>query len=155
MKRVFLTGMSGTGKSAVISELAARGYKAIDTDYDGWSELVDVPASAGPTGHGAGKEWLWPKPHHELLPGGRGRDDIRVRVESGISTRSSTNRDATASTAVMRERSRKGRTTRTEGPDERGALALRRGRDISGALRCEIDTSIRRRGSGEVSRRWN
>ena len=59
MKRVFLTGMSGTGKSAVITELAARGYKAIDTDYDGWSELVDVPASVGSTGLGEGKDWLW------------------------------------------------------------------------------------------------
>ena len=59
MKRVFLTGMSGTGKSAVISELVARGYKAIDTDYDGWSELVDVPATSGPTGLGEGKDWLW------------------------------------------------------------------------------------------------
>lgn len=29
--------MSGTGKSSVIRELAARGYKAIDTD-DGWAE---------------------------------------------------------------------------------------------------------------------
>ncbi len=36
MKRVLLTGMSGTGKSSVIRALAARGYKAIDTD-DGWS----------------------------------------------------------------------------------------------------------------------
>jgi shikimate kinase len=51
--------MSGTGKSAVVSELAARGYKAIDTDYDGWSELVDVPASTGPTGLGEGKDWQW------------------------------------------------------------------------------------------------
>ena len=32
MKRVLLTGMSGTGKSTVINELAARGYKAVDTD---------------------------------------------------------------------------------------------------------------------------
>ncbi len=38
MKRILLTGMSGTGKSSVIEELVARGYKAIDTD-DGWSEL--------------------------------------------------------------------------------------------------------------------
>jgi dephospho-CoA kinase len=37
MKRVLLTGMSGTGKSSVVRALAARGYKAIDTD-DGWSE---------------------------------------------------------------------------------------------------------------------
>jgi dephospho-CoA kinase len=29
--------MSGTGKSSVISELVARGYKAVDTD-DGWCE---------------------------------------------------------------------------------------------------------------------
>jgi dephospho-CoA kinase len=29
--------MSGTGKSSVVRELAARGFKAVDTD-DGWSE---------------------------------------------------------------------------------------------------------------------
>jgi shikimate kinase len=59
VKRVFLTGMSGTGKSAVIAELAARGYKAIDTDYGGWSELVDVAPNSGTTGLGEGKDWLW------------------------------------------------------------------------------------------------
>lgn len=37
MKRVLVTGMSGTGKSSVVRALAARGYKAVDTD-DGWSE---------------------------------------------------------------------------------------------------------------------
>ncbi len=37
MKRVLLTGMSGTGKSAVAHALAERGYKAIDTD-DGWCQ---------------------------------------------------------------------------------------------------------------------
>ena len=46
MKRVLLTGMSGTGKSTVIRELAARGFKAVDTD-DGWSEY-------GPDG-----DWVW------------------------------------------------------------------------------------------------
>lgn len=38
MKRVLLTGMSGTGKSSVVRNLVARGYKAVDTD-DGWSEI--------------------------------------------------------------------------------------------------------------------
>lgn len=38
MKRVLLTGMSGTGKSSVTAQLLARGYTAIDTD-DGWGEL--------------------------------------------------------------------------------------------------------------------
>lgn len=39
MKRVLLTGMSGTGKSSVIGELAALGYKAVDTD-GGWCESL-------------------------------------------------------------------------------------------------------------------
>jgi hypothetical protein len=37
VKRVLITGMSGTGKSSVIAELGAQGYKAVDTD-DGWCE---------------------------------------------------------------------------------------------------------------------
>ena len=37
MRRVLLTGMSGTGKSSVIGALSARGFKAVDTD-DGWCE---------------------------------------------------------------------------------------------------------------------
>ena len=37
VKRVLLTGMSGTGKSSVVQALAARGYKAIDAD-NGWCE---------------------------------------------------------------------------------------------------------------------
>jgi dephospho-CoA kinase len=50
--------MSGSGKSSVIRELASRGYKAVDTDYEGWSHLVDVPPSASP-GSGATQDWLW------------------------------------------------------------------------------------------------
>jgi dephospho-CoA kinase len=55
MKRVLVTGMSGTGKSSVLSELRERGFKTVDTDYGGWSEQVDIPASDGPPA----KEWLW------------------------------------------------------------------------------------------------
>ena len=38
MKRVLLTGMSGTGKSSVVQELVGRGYKAVDTD-DGFCDV--------------------------------------------------------------------------------------------------------------------
>ena len=50
MIRVLLTGMSGTGKSRVILELAERGYKAVDTDSDAW--CVWTKASDGP-------DWVW------------------------------------------------------------------------------------------------
>jgi shikimate kinase len=56
LKRVLITGMSGTGKSTVIRELALRGFKAIDTDYDDLSVFVppsDELRSPGETG------WLW------------------------------------------------------------------------------------------------
>jgi hypothetical protein len=36
--RVLLTGMSGTGKSALVEELRGRGYAAYDADDDGFSE---------------------------------------------------------------------------------------------------------------------
>ena len=56
MKRVLLTGMSGTGKSSVLAELRARGFKTVDTDYGGWTEQVEVAANAG---HAPAMEWLW------------------------------------------------------------------------------------------------
>lgn len=47
--------MSGVGKSSVLVELAARGYKAVDTDYGDYKEFVDG-------------EWLWNEPRiQELL----------------------------------------------------------------------------------------
>lgn len=47
MRRVLLTGMSGTGKSTTIAALAARGYRAVDLDAPGWSE------------HGPDGDWVW------------------------------------------------------------------------------------------------
>lgn len=41
MKRVLVTGMSGAGKSALLDELAARGYRTVDTDYGDYYETVD------------------------------------------------------------------------------------------------------------------
>jgi shikimate kinase len=46
VQRILITGMSGTGKSTILGELAARGQTTVDTDYGGWTERV-------------GNEWLW------------------------------------------------------------------------------------------------
>jgi predicted ATPase len=35
--RVLITGMSGTGKSTAIAELARRGHRVVDTDLSAWS----------------------------------------------------------------------------------------------------------------------
>jgi broad-specificity NMP kinase len=34
---ILVTGMSGTGKSTVLEELGRRGFRVVDTDYDGFS----------------------------------------------------------------------------------------------------------------------
>lgn len=66
MTRILLTGMSGTGKSTVIRELAARGYAAVDTDYGGLSELVSVPEDE-PTGLDPGQDWVWDEDRIQAL----------------------------------------------------------------------------------------
>ena len=58
MQRILITGMSGTGKSTLIEALAARGFKAMDTDYGGYSRLVDA-APGELTGPGGGQDWIW------------------------------------------------------------------------------------------------
>lgn len=58
MKRVLLTGMSGTGKSTVIRRLAELGYKTIDTD-DGLSEWAPLPGDSQVRYSSADGEWLW------------------------------------------------------------------------------------------------
>jgi dephospho-CoA kinase len=41
VKRVLITGMSGTGKSSLLDELAARGHRTVDTDYGDYFHTVD------------------------------------------------------------------------------------------------------------------
>jgi len=81
VKRVLLTGMSGTGKSTVIMELAARGYKALDTDDDGLSELVSVPDDQ-PTGLDPGQDWVWREDRIQTL---LSTDDADVLFLGGCS----------------------------------------------------------------------
>jgi adenylate kinase family enzyme len=38
MRRVLVTGMSGSGKSTVLAELARRGFEVVETDDTPWSE---------------------------------------------------------------------------------------------------------------------
>jgi shikimate kinase len=81
VKRALLTGMSGVGKSSVIEALAVRGYKAVDTDYNGYSELVTVPDDEA-TGLDAGQDWVWREDRiQELLS----CEDAEVLFVSGTS----------------------------------------------------------------------
>jgi dephospho-CoA kinase len=38
VRKVLVTGMSGTGKSSALSELRLRGFETVDTDEPGWTE---------------------------------------------------------------------------------------------------------------------
>ncbi len=57
---VFVTGMSGTGKSTALAELARRGYRVVDTDYGAYAE--EVPADDA-----RGHEQLWREERIEAL----------------------------------------------------------------------------------------
>jgi dephospho-CoA kinase len=61
MKRVLITGMSGTGKSSVIAELSLRGYKAVDADSADYSEWVEVSSDTSVLGSPAwgSRDWMW------------------------------------------------------------------------------------------------
>ncbi len=75
MKRILLTGMSGTGKTTLTRALAQRGYHAVDADSDDYSTWVAVPvndAAAG-TPVEADRDWVWREDHiHHLLSSAEG-----------------------------------------------------------------------------------
>lgn len=48
---IFITGMSGSGKSSVIVALREKGYCAVDTDTDEWCEWVKD--------EGGEPDWVW------------------------------------------------------------------------------------------------
>jgi dephospho-CoA kinase len=41
VRKVLVTGMSGTGKSSALAELRLRGFETVDTDDPGWTEWSD------------------------------------------------------------------------------------------------------------------
>jgi shikimate kinase len=61
VKRILVTGMSGTGKSTITAELAACGYKAVDADCDEYSEWVEATDGSGSVASPveAGRDWVW------------------------------------------------------------------------------------------------
>jgi dephospho-CoA kinase len=79
MRRILVTGMSGTGKSTVLGELARKGYRVVDTDEDDWSEEV-------PLADGSGFEHLWSEDLMDALLAQEGDDPLFV---SGCATNQS------------------------------------------------------------------
>lgn len=69
MKRILLTGMSGTGKSTVTRVLAARGYKAVDADGDEFSQWVEVEGSedAEVASVDGNRDWVWREDRMQAL----------------------------------------------------------------------------------------
>jgi broad-specificity NMP kinase len=71
MKRVLLTGMSGTGKSSIIDRLVALGYRAVDLDAPRWSAYDETV------------DWIWREDRVRTLFDGESDDLLFV---SGCAT---------------------------------------------------------------------
>ena len=51
MRKVLVTGMSGTGKSAALQMPGERGHRVVDTDTDQYSHRVTLPDGS--------PDWIW------------------------------------------------------------------------------------------------
>lgn len=145
MKRILLTGMSGTGKSTVIAELSARGYKAVDADDDGISAQVRVPEDEL-TGLDPGYDWVW---REERIQGILAAEDADVLFLSGCSPNQGTFSPwfdhiilLTAPDEVIVERL----TTRTNNPYGQRAEEIAR----TLALKQSVEPILRRGASHEI-----
>lgn len=59
-KVIYITGMSGTGKSTSLEHLSQKGYKVVDTDDDRWSTWIELPDGS--------RDWILREDAmHELL----------------------------------------------------------------------------------------
>jgi hypothetical protein len=55
MSLIYVTGLSGTGKSAILGELRARGYRARGVDEDGYADWINrVTGTADEFPYGTG-----------------------------------------------------------------------------------------------------
>lgn len=148
MKRVLITGVSGTGKSTVTAALAARGYDAVDADDAEYSEMVGAPRGTL-TGLGSGVDWVWREDRIGDLLAGHGTGMLFVSGCSPNQGRFYASFDhvvlLVAPPPVIAERLAT-RTTNEFGksPDER-ARALRLQQEVEPLLRrgadLEVDTT--------------
>jgi broad-specificity NMP kinase len=79
VQRVLITGMSGTGKTALCRELAARGYSAVDTDDD-WPQWVTLAEDSEPE---EPPDWIW---REDLMQQLLASDDTDLLFVSGCRT---------------------------------------------------------------------
>lgn len=69
---MLVTGISGTGKSAALAELAKRGFEVVDTDVGGWTEWSEAEGG-----------YIWREDRiAELLDRGR---DVTLYVSGTVS----------------------------------------------------------------------
>lgn len=148
MKRVLITGMSGTGKSTVIAALSALGYKAVDTDDDWPRWVMPVPDSEAADPGSAALDWVWREDRMQQL---LSTEDTDLLFVSGCRTNQGKFYPQfdhvillTAPPALIAERLRT-RTTNSYGKDPMElAAALRFKETVEPGLRAsaslEIDT---------------